>query len=429
MSNQNIKLVNDTILIIFGKLTPSEIINYCNTNNENRNLCKIKEFYKYFVDRFFVSNLRTLKDEILEENVLNLAKAVYDTSFINVSSVIKGNQLIKKAMILYHIGNYPLLLSLEEKFIIDLFDHLYPSPTSLRNIQNKQEFMGIQAISDIFDRAFSLKYSLSDIHKLLGAFKIGEINYIIHNLYYLCYSYDRKDIYNDLKDRFTEPTQAPEYNINYIPDIAMMGSMGRELELYSNYLLYTNDDVSGMKDIFNEHLIENSKYPKLLFNKYKNNFLDKNEFNQVYNGNLNEGNYIPYLLKDEVNLKMLLENKEYIKETLGINRYTLKTLNPKLIDWLYNIDQDDGDSDELAVFMFDMITPNVAWELLSIITKGKKKENIDNFYSYLITEGAGLGYIPIVLYTALVYRLTLPSSNLKTLQEYIDYVSLNGTIS
>ncbi|SNW62158.1 Hypothetical protein ORPV_254 [Orpheovirus IHUMI-LCC2] len=404
-------LVNDNIRTIFDELTASEIINYCSTSNYNNNLCKTDEFHKYFSKRFF-PNMDNILSKISKDGILNLAKLIFDNNPTNTLLTNLASDIIKDSIIIYYIGNYPLLLKLDNKSTLELFSKLYPTPYTFDKFKDNGDLEVISEISDILNRAFSLNYSTMDIMNIMDT--IQRKNIIYNDIYLMCIIYGRKDVYNAFQSKYKVNKDLIEYSVDLIPELTMMGTLGRENAVYSEYLTF-NDDVINIPIKFDEYLLEDSYYPKLLFNKYKDRFLQDPNFANSYYGKDISTDHIPYLLNDNVDLDKI---KGWDKDEF--NGFLLRLLNPEVINLFYNI-EDDGDNEEIALELIRM-KPKSAWELLSIVTKNKGKDSIDRLYSNLLTEAAEVGYVPISVYTCLLYRFTLPSSTMDTLTEYMEYL-------
>ncbi|SNW62176.1 Hypothetical protein ORPV_272 [Orpheovirus IHUMI-LCC2] len=441
MSYQPVTLVNDNIMTIFNDLTPTEISNYCGIDNAMRNVCKSNEFDRYFLNKFFVGNLSSIKNQVPKGQSLSLAKTIYDSKLIDVADTIKGNDLIRKAMILYHIGNYPLIPSMDESLVIDLFNHIYPNTKTIDKIN--VGIRGILNMGDILERVFSLYYHLNDIMKLIDHIVDNGRNSLLHDIYYLCLAYNRKDVYDTLmnkygfifgSDRIKDLLKGKNFGIDIVYDVANNSGMGTDQALLASYLLYSDDNndvitrgYRGTQRYDSGALISGSEYPTLFFNNYKNQILEFDDFRDIYNGDLTHRYFVPYFVNDNLDvqlIRMQVDNdRDSVVESVG--HVALRTLNSKLINWLYDINVDNANTELLALDMINLL-PNNMWSVLSIITKGKNKESIDKFYNELLTQAGELGYISVNIYTALVYRLTLSTSNSDTLQEYIDYVAPDG---
>ncbi|SNW62157.1 Hypothetical protein ORPV_253 [Orpheovirus IHUMI-LCC2] len=414
-------LVNDVIRYIFEGLNPGEIINYCSTSEYNTNLCKQSEFSNYFLNRFFSGNLSSIKNLIPSNEILPLSYLIYDMKPSEAFN-ISNNDLVRKGIILYQIGNYPLILNMNSDVIVAIFNNLYPINivSTLNNFNNYGE---VYRTRDLLNRAFSLCYSQNDMIKLLDTISEYYIKQDLGYLYYLSLFYAREDVYNYVKAKY--PIKLNNENNKYGPKImntiSLTFEIGSETELYANYLLYTDDYVSSfeIEDYnFSIYLLEYSNYPKLLFDKYKDRFLLDADFRKAYNGNINNGYFIAYMMNDNIDMNVIKQvNKDNVRETAS--NLVLSLLNPDIINWLYDIDEGYLDIDTLARSI-RKLPIDIVWKLLPIITNGKKEENINALYTSILNNTYN---ISINIYTVILYRLTLSTSKTSMLEEYTKYIT------
>ncbi|SNW62161.1 Transmembrane domain-containing protein [Orpheovirus IHUMI-LCC2] len=403
---------------ILDKLNPTEIHNYCLSNPTVKNLCNTLPFTDYIQRRFFSNNLSSLVNKISKDQLLDLASIIYSENPTNLLYRAKDNKLVQNALVLHYIGNYQLLLDMDYSALLDLFEHLYPTNSIMKRVPNPSSFVSVQQLSNLLERAFSLYYSLNDILSLLDIPYEDNEYQLILNAYYLSLSYNRKDVYNALHGKFTPILSgynftflSKNYGYDVIPEIAKLNSLGKETKLYANYLLYTQDNVIGIPIQFDINLLNESQYPILLFNKYKNRFLQDTSISTSY--------YLPHLLGNNIDMNIIRRwNRKDIQK--NISNIILGLLNGDVINWLYNIDDAD-DRKELAISLTN-VTPCIAWSILYLIVTNKTKEQVDKLYKDIERENGEFGYINITSYTSLIYKLTLNTSNVKDLQEYVNYV-------
>ncbi|SNW62458.1 F-box domain-containing protein [Orpheovirus IHUMI-LCC2] len=330
-------LPTDTISEIFQYLNSEDIVNACKSDNQ---LCNIEANKKYVIQRIFPNYSNILRDKNIEEIFELYASINGDPTLI--SNNLLNDPDYKIIIINSIIGNFELLYKLPNKYILKLFNILYPNPHLIDNISflpyNKE---------DIVNRMLELNYSNDKIINV-----INKISGNIHDYNKLFYKFARYDLY-----------------INEEVTLYDFGNIG-------DNLLY---DVNGIVDVEQNKLLQvirECAYPKLLFNKYKNQLLSNNIVNISYNKNEN-------LQLHDVVMQLLRDDKNYqnIKDVINANMLNspIMTFN-YIFKYLLNIGE--------LNLLHDIIRSDVnIGEIFSVILTLSFTDNIasPNLYNFLRT--------------------------------------------
>ncbi|SNW62469.1 Hypothetical protein ORPV_565 [Orpheovirus IHUMI-LCC2] len=190
------------------------------------------------------------------------------------------------------IGNFDILYNLKTDNLNKLLNILYPNP----KLMNKLSFFSYNR-EDIVRRCLELRYSKDRILQLIEQI-LGETQLTFNKLFY---SFARYDLY------------IPENTKKYM------------ISIKSDNLFYKDKAPLDIRQKYMISYISFSSYPKLLFNKYKTEFLSNNKILDIYT---NDPNIYPsdiyiYLLRDDKNDEVI---KKFLDDMIVINYVLVKFL-------------------------------------------------------------------------------------------------------
>ncbi|SNW61970.1 Hypothetical protein ORPV_66 [Orpheovirus IHUMI-LCC2] len=265
------EIANDNIREVFDYLSVGDIINYCNSDKYYTQLCSTKAFKDYFINKYFPNENKNLLYNIPINDLLirqyignnnNIHKLIMDNSYI-----------VRNFVINKYLGNIPGISKLSNEMLLAIMDILYPSPDNERYYLKLSYYhIAPSILRERLHTSFRLKYDADIIEKLYNNLKNNDIYVQLSREYInlLCIYFDRKDVYI----RIFRQNPSTQYLENY--DAQKM------IVVRSNYLTYTDDDVSNVEVI--PEFLTYSDNPIFLFQRFTDKFLQNEKFRLGYEG-------------------------------------------------------------------------------------------------------------------------------------------------
>ncbi|SNW62745.1 Hypothetical protein ORPV_841 [Orpheovirus IHUMI-LCC2] len=284
-----------------------------------------------------------------------------------------------------YIGNVNSINKLTEDSATKLCKYLYP------NIDSVNDVDAICQI-DILERAFQLNYDTDTLVEILLKTNMGYYLYM-----YMSMKYARDDVYFNIINRFNVDKEFTSYNINSLNKIAGYVFLNDKVPIdvkisllkfdktFSNYLLYTDDNVKMENHLWSISLLLRSEHPKLLFQKYQDNFLLNDVIKNSYHnmiGNNTMDKYVPYLLNDGEN-KISKDEVDYLMADPLVGSYILRSEN-RLVLKIYNI-KNDNDCRALAKYLsvYELECGSM-WNLLDTLLDNIDIQYAERFLRYVV---------------------------------------------
>ncbi|SNW61981.1 Hypothetical protein ORPV_77 [Orpheovirus IHUMI-LCC2] len=269
----------DTLFDIFNNLNSYHILSYLRTNKNNYNIINMERFERYILNNRRINNIYNI-------NILKVLY-IYEKNYYDIwnDEILEWG---KNIIINKYFHKMDILRNLSNDNLFKLLTITYPNPTVSPFLFTNRYLLS--------KRAISLNYTCQDV---IGLF-IKESVSFYHGIKY-CFKYDREDV---LQECFKIMVSKGNTGSSYLGTI--------KISNLSNYLTHTKDvkdsDILKKLQLYSginvfeysitPELLIHSRDPITLFNKYKQTFLNNEEFRDGYNGNVDNttNNYIGHIL-------------------------------------------------------------------------------------------------------------------------------------
>ncbi|SNW61977.1 Hypothetical protein ORPV_73 [Orpheovirus IHUMI-LCC2] len=306
----------DMLRSIFDRLYIIDIINYCTTNNWYSQLIQSDAFRLYFINKFFMG--KNYNNDYINNlwivPIDDLLLIAYVEN-VHFTEILKSNPIkkVKRMILEKYLGCVPGLEELNGNQILQLLQISYPLiPSDSENI-NKE----------LLHIAFMIGYNANSIGDMYDSYKDKQdIDVYIDRL---CIYYDRKDVWKMLMGEDPSPEYVNDYHMENNKPVA------------SNYLTYTHDQIHNIN--IEPSLLVYSDHPLVLFNKYKDRFLNNDDFRNGYNGNVtnNINNNLGYMMRDDVDMNIVNNFKHSTSLFFSIGRVEMMKMRIAYFPYCFDV--------------------------------------------------------------------------------------------